>query len=100
MQRLRPGDHVARGAVKTLSLDALEYQLEDKTISVKVGCDLEGTRAAVAAPVVSTPSASQTSTAVPAGQQTTSSQQTPAASGDEAETLKRLMEQRKQQLGQ
>jgi hypothetical protein len=100
VQRLRSGDHVARGTVKTLSLDALEYQLEDKTISVKMGCDLEGTRVAAAAPVVSTPSASQTPTAAPAGQQATSPQQTPAASGDEAEILKRLMEQRKQQGGQ
>jgi hypothetical protein len=98
--RLRQGDRVARGAIKTLSLDALEYQLEDKTVSVKLGCDLEGTRGVVAAPVTNTQSTSQTpapaSTATPAG----ATAQTPAPSGDEAEILKRLMEQRKQQLGQ
>ena len=49
--RLRQGDRVARGAIKTLSLDALEYQLEDKTISIRLGCDLEGTRAPVAVTV-------------------------------------------------
>jgi hypothetical protein len=98
--RLRQGDRVARGAIKTLSLDALEYQLEDKTISVRLGCDLEGTRGVVTAPAGDLLGALQTpapaSTAAPAGQQA----QTPAPTGNEAEILKRLMEQRRQQIGQ
>ncbi len=108
--RLRQGDKVARGAIKTLSLDALEYQLEDKTISVRLGCDLEGTRAPVAmivavdeVPIVS-PAPAPAPTATPASaaaQQPKTGQQMPAPTGgNEADILKRLMEQRRQQLGQ
>lgn len=104
VQRLRQGDRVARGAIKTLSLDALEYQLEDKTIRVQLGCDLEGTRSVVTPTVgellgalpVSAPASAPASAAPSAGQPA----QTPAPAGNEAEILKRLMEQRRQQLGQ
>jgi hypothetical protein len=98
--RLRQGDRVARGAIKTLSLDALEYQLEDKTISIRLGCDLEGTRGFVAVSTASAPSASPATTTAPAGQPVQTQQPAPAPSGDEAEIIKRLMEQRRQQLGQ
>lgn len=106
--RLRVGDRVARGSIKTLSLDAIEYQLENQTIAVKLGCDLEGRYGTVATselPDLSeliAPAAPQqqgspsASNRVPSPQPT----QTPLPSGDEAEILKRLMEQRKQQLGQ
>lgn len=40
--RLREGDSVARGTVKNFTLDSIEYQLEDKTINVMLGRDLEG----------------------------------------------------------
>lgn len=99
--RLRQGDRVARGQIKALTLDTLEYQLEDKTISVKLGCDLEGGRGTTVA--VGLPSMSQIpapASTAPAGQQTQPQQQTPAPSPGEAEILKRLMEQRRQQLGQ
>ena len=96
--RLRQGDRVARGVIKTLSLDALEYQFEDKTVSVRLGCDLEGTRGVMAGSTFSAPAASLTS--APAGQQVQTQQAAPAASGNEADIIKRLMEQRKQQLGQ
>ena len=102
--RLKQGDRVARGAIKSLSLDALEYQLEDKTINVNLGCDLEGTRGIVPVSMVSVPALSQTSTpaatAAASGSQSQAQPQTPAASGGEADIIKRLMEQRKQQLGQ
>jgi hypothetical protein len=96
VQRLRQGDRVARGVIKTLGLDALEYQLEDKTISVQLGCDLEGTRGVVTVSKTPAPAATTATT----GQQAQTQQPAPAPSGDEAEILKRLMEQRKQQLGQ
>jgi len=96
--RLRQGDRVARGVIKTLNLDALEYQLEDKTVSISLGCDLEGTRRAVTMSAVDSLNAWQT--AAPAGQPVQTQQSTPAPSADEAEILKRLMEQRRQQLGQ
>lgn len=107
--QLRQGDKVARGAIKTLSLDALDYQLEDKTISVKLGCDLEGARAAVTVTVTADELANMPQTSTPtlttvpastATQQPKAGQQTAAPAGNEADILKRLMEQRKQQLGQ
>lgn len=90
--RLHQGDSVARGQVKSLTLDSLEYQFQDKTTTVSVGYDLEGGRGAVTGGDLAsfTPSAP---TATPTGA-------TAAPAADEAEVLKRLMEQRKQQLGQ
>jgi hypothetical protein len=96
--RLRRGDPVARGAIKTLTLDGLEYQREDKTTVVHMGRDLEGgqgnltTRQMLdlaATPTSPTPASSSTQ-AAPAA----------APSGADSDIIKRLMEQRKQQLGQ
>jgi hypothetical protein len=100
--RLRQGDRVARGQIKALSLDALEYQLEDKTISVKLGCDLEGARGTTAAvDLFSAPQVTALApTTAPASQQAQSPQKTAAPSPGEADILKRLMEQRRRQLGQ
>ena len=93
--RLRQGDRVARGTIKSLNLDSLEYQLGDKTIAVNMGFDLEGGRGAVTAGDL----ASFSQTATPAAQGP-SADSSVAPSADEAEILKRLMEQRKQQIGQ
>ncbi len=90
--RLREGDTVARGMVKALTLDGLQYQFQDKTIPVSMGSDLEGGSGAITAGDL----ASFSSMAAPAASSTGSS----APSADEAEILKRLMEQRQQQLGQ
>ncbi|MBN1507830.1 MAG: hypothetical protein JW955_13350 [Sedimentisphaerales bacterium] len=99
--RLRQGDRVARGRIKALNLDALEYEMEGKTVNVQLGCDLEGARRTTTAvdlfSLSQTPSLTSTTAA---GQQAPSQQQTSAPSPDEAEILKRLMEQRRQQLGQ
>ena len=90
--RLREGDTVARGLVKSLNLDGLQYQFQDKTIPVSMGSDLEGGSGAITAGDL----ASFSATAAPAA----SSAGSAAPSADEAEILKRLMEQRQQQLGQ
>jgi hypothetical protein len=93
--RLRQGDRVARGTIKSLNLDGVEYQLADKTTAVSMGFDLEGRHGAVTAGDL----AGYTPMAAPAASgATTSPQAAPAA--DEAAILQRLMEQRKQQLGQ
>jgi len=89
--RLREGDTVARGMVKSLNLDGLQYQFQDKAIRVSLGSDLEGGSGALTAGDL----ASFSATAAPAA----SSAGSAAPSADEAEILKRLMEQRQQQLG-
>lgn len=102
--RLRRGDPVARGTIKTLTLDGLEYQMEDKTTVVQLGRDLEGghgnltTRQMI--DLAATPAASASK--APSSAAATATQPAPAAapSGAESDVIKRLMEQRKQQLGQ
>jgi hypothetical protein len=93
--KLREGDHVARGIVKNFTLDSIEYQFEDRTISVPLGRDLKGGQGAMTMNRLLELSA----TSAPAGEQKGASAQ-PAPSGNEAEILKKLVEQRKQQLGQ
>ncbi len=90
--RLREGDTVARGLVKSLNLDGLQYQFQDKTIPVTMNSDLEGGSGALTAGDL----ASFSATAAPAASSTGAA----PPSADEAEILKRLMEQRQQQLGQ
>ena len=93
--RLRQGDEIARGVIKALNLDTLEYEMGDQVTTVRLGSDLEGGYGAVtSADVMEWSQTPATTTApAPSGQQ-------PPPSGDEAEILRRLMEQRKQQLGQ
>jgi hypothetical protein len=102
--RLRQDDRVARGAIKRLSLDEIEYQFEERTTAIKLGYDLEGRLGPVAASVAAPqPAVTAPAAQTPPGAATPPAGQTPAAApatGDEAEILKRLMEQRKQQLGQ
>jgi len=93
--RLREGDSVARGTVKNFSLDSIEYQLEDKTISVAIGRDLEGGQGTLPMNRLL-----ELSAATPTPSDPNAPTQEPALSEDEAEILRKLMEQRKQQLGQ
>ena len=92
--RVREGDSVARGKVKTFNLDTIEYHFEDHTITVAVGKDLEGGRGAITFNQMYELSQAYT----PTSQEGTKESSSPSA--DEAEMLKQLMERRKQQLGQ
>jgi hypothetical protein len=92
--RVRKGDSVARGVIKALGLDSIEYQLEDSTITVTMGYDLEGGRGAVT--MTQLYELSQTYSTTPQEAPTEPS----SPSEDEAEILKQLMERRQQQLGQ
>ncbi len=87
--RLREGDPVARGRVKSLNLDSLEYEFQGKTTPVRMGSDLEGGIGAVTAGDL----ANFTPSAAPA------TGSTPAPTADEAAILQRLMQQRQQELG-
>lgn len=93
--RLRQGDEIARGVIKTLNLDALEYEMGDQVTTVRLGYDLEGGYGAVTSADLMEWSQTPATTTQPA-----QSGPQPPPSGDEAEILRRLMEQRKQQLGQ
>jgi len=93
--RLREGDSAARGTVGNFTLDSIEYQLDDRTISIPLGRDLEGGQGAVTINRMLELSATAAATG---SQKSTSAEQVPSA--DDAEMLKKLMEQRKQQLAQ
>jgi hypothetical protein len=92
--RLREGERVARGAVKNFTLDSIEYQLEDNTISVALGRDLEGGQGTLSLNQLMEMSATSSAVSDPNAAPTTT-----VTSEEEAEILKKLMEQRKQQLG-
>ena len=93
--KLHEGDSIARGAAKNFTLDSIEYQLQDKTFSVAVGRDLEGGQGTLPMSTLLQLSVASRSVKDP---NTPTKETTPT--GDEAEILKKLMEQRKQQLGQ
>ncbi len=92
--RVREGDSVARGKVKTFNLDTIEYEFGDRTVTVAMGKDLEGGKGTITLNQMY--ELSQTYT--PTSQEGTKEPTSPSA--DEAEILKQLMERRKQQLGQ
>ena len=92
--RVRQGDSVVRGKIKSLSLDSIEYEFEDKTTTVTMGLNLQGgldgTTFTGMYELSQIPS-----TTTEAG--TTESSAPP--SEDEAEILRQLMERRQQQVG-
>ncbi len=92
--RVHEGDKAARGVIKALSLDSIEYQLEDRTMTVTMGHDLQGGQGAVTMSQLS----EWLQTSSPAPQQGTTQPSSP--SGDDADVLRQLMERRKQQIGQ
>lgn len=92
--RLHEGDSVARGTVKNFTLDSIEYQLEDKTIRVTLGLDLEGGQGTLPMNRLLELSATSSTPSDP-----NAATQEPVPSEEEAEILKKLMEQRRQQLG-
>lgn len=93
--KLRQGDSVARGTIKALTLDTVEYQLGDQVTTVRLGYDLEGGQGAVTMNELM--EWSQTATTPAAPSEASSSE---APTGEAADILKQLMERRRQELGQ
>jgi len=91
--KVREGDSVARGIVKAINLDTIEYHFENRKFTVSMGYDLEGGRGSVTFNQMYELSQSYTPTSEKATEETSS------PSADEAEILKKLMERRQQQLG-
>lgn len=92
--KVREGDSVARGKIKALNLDTIEYQFEDRVVKVAIGKDLEGGSGTITLNQMYELSQAYT----PTSQEAAEESSTPSA--DEAEILKQLMERRRQQLGQ
>ncbi len=95
--RLGKGDKVARGVVKALNLDSIEYQLGEKTITVTLGLDLEGGQGSLslATLIDRVQASSPPSTSEGQGEPTAA-----PTSADEADILRQLMQRRQQQIGQ
>jgi hypothetical protein len=92
--QLRRGDPVARGTIKSLTLDGLEYQMEGKDpVVVRMGYDLEGGTGVLTTNQMFNLASAPSSSTSTSGKSTESG-------AEAAEILKRLMEQRKQQVGQ
>lgn len=109
--RLREGDEVARGTIASVGLDSLEYAFEERTVSVTLGQNLEGSQAARRSADqrsrTDSSAAAQRTRATPTDRTpdrrpdratTPPAQQIPT--GDPEELIRQLMERRRQQLGQ
>ena len=96
--RLQPGQAVARGSVKSLDLDTLEYELGGQTVVVRIGQDLEGGQGAVT--MADLLEVVEASPSTPAATQQEGSESTAPAAGDDADILRQMMQRRQQQLGQ
>lgn len=92
---VREGSAVARGTIKSLTLDAIEYQRDDQVTTVQIGYDLEGGQGAV-----TMNEWMEWSDSTSTGATTTSSPSTEAPTGDAAEMLRQMMERRRQELSQ
>ena len=93
--KLRQGDSVARGTLKALTLDTIEYQFGDQVTAVQLGSDLEGGRGAVTMNELM--EFSETSAGAPTA---VLGEPAETLTGDGADILEQLMKRRKQQLGQ
>lgn len=103
MLRIRKGQDVARGQVEALTLDHVVFRHGDKTRIVTLGQNLEGTFGSGNIGLNEMMEWSQTAaTATPSTEPGTTESGTPtpeASSEDENEILKKLLERRRQQLG-
>lgn len=91
--KLREGDQVARGVIKTLTLDSLEYQMPERTFTIQLGFDLEGGRGAVTMDELM--EYSETTAAAPTGE----AAGTEAPTGEAADILQQMLQRRQQELG-
>ena len=92
--RVRQGDSVVRGKIKSLNLDSIEYEFEDKTTTVTMGLNLQGGREG--STFAGMYELSQT---YPSTSEEGTSESSAPPSEDEAEILRQLMERRQQQVG-
>ena len=97
--RVTAGGSLARGKVTKLNLDSVVYQKGEDSATIMVGQTLEGEAGALALTDDSYATLSEMVWAV-AGTPASADANAPASSGDEADILKRLMERRKQELGE
>lgn len=95
--KVMKGAKAARGEITDLTLDSIEYKLEDKTTIVKIGYNLQGQFGAASSTGYYSPLSTFSNTSTSSTTTTTSK---PISSEDEADLLKQLMERRKQQIGQ
>jgi len=95
IRRVREGDSVLRGKVKSLTLDSIEYEVGDRTTTVTMGFNLQG--GSGGATFTGMYELTQTPSTTSAAGATESSTQ---PTEDEAEILRQLMERRQQQIGQ
>jgi len=91
--RLRAGDQIARGAVKTLTLDSLVYEMGEQTTTIRLGFDLEGGQGAVTMNELM----EYSQTVAPSQTGQAASSQAPAE--EPADVLQQLLRRRQQELG-
>lgn len=95
--KVRKGDNIARGSLKNLTLDYIEFGLDANTVKVVIGNTLEGKTSSAAVTYAElvqwSESSSQTSETATPGQ-------AELRNGQAEEVLRRLMERRKREVGE
>jgi hypothetical protein len=94
--RARAGDSIARGRVKNLTLDNIEFEMDANSITVEIGDSLQGkapTRSVTYNDLVEWSQSSSGSSGNEASGQET------GQSSDDEEILRRLMERRRRETG-
>ncbi len=94
--RAQAGDSIATGRLKSLTLDNIEFELDDNTIKIEIGDNLQGKAPTLSVTYNDLVEWSQSSSG--SSQSEASGQQTGQSSEDE-EILRRLMERRRREIG-
>jgi hypothetical protein len=93
--RVRAQDTIARGSIVKLTLDSAAYQNDANTVDVKVGQTLEGELAGTAPTFENLLEWSATASAAESTEDANGTEKP----SDDAEVLRKLMERRRQELG-
>lgn len=94
--RARTGDSIARGRLKSLTLDNIEFELDSETIKIEIGDNLQGK--APTSPVTYDELIEWSQSSSESSEKQTSGQEEGQSSEDE-EILRRLMERRRREIG-
>ena len=94
--KARMGDSIARGRLKSLTLDNIEFELDANTIKIEIGDNLQGK---VPTPSVTYNELVEWSQSSSESSENEASGQEKGQSSEDEEILRRLMERRRREIG-
>ncbi len=94
--KARAGDSIARGRLKSLTLDNIEFELDANTIKIEIGDNLQGKAPTLSVTYSELVEWSQSSSE---SSENEASGQKKGQSSEDEEILRRLMERRRREIG-